>query len=84
MFIHFHVTCYKQFKEFFSILTVFALFTFSLFYFVFFKAFYMMAQHTHLASSKSNKSTGVHTVKKKNVHSHGELAVVSAAARSLG
>lgn len=45
--------------------------------------FYMMAQHTHLVSSKSNRNTVVDTVK-KNVHSHGELDVVSAAAHSLG
>lgn len=35
------------------------------FHFIFYSFFYMMAQHTHLASSKSNKSTGAHTVKKK-------------------
>lgn len=50
----------------FSILTVFALFTFS-FLSILFSIFFlnMMAQHTHLACSKSNNSTGAHTVKKK-------------------
>lgn len=79
VFIHFQTV-----QGVFSILTAFALFTFSFLSILFSIFLYMMAQHTHLASSKRNKSTGAHTVKKKNVHSHGELAVVSAAARSLG